>query len=69
MNDEIIAATQPIWNSAPTNILCAQTHISHSEDAVGEVLEAVVELSGEGVDGLLHHGVHVTVLKRELYSI
>ena len=48
-----------------TIVLRAQTHISHSEDAVGEVLEAVVELGGEGVDGLLHHGVHVTVLKRE----
>ena len=28
------------------------------QDAVGEVLEAVVEFGGERVDGRFHHGVH-----------
>ena len=31
------------------------------QDAVGEVLEVVVELGGEAVDALLHHAVHLPV--------
>ena len=35
--------------------------VSCLQDAVGEVLEVVVELGGEAVDALLHHAVHLPV--------
>lgn len=31
---------------------------THSHDAVGEVLEAVIEFGGNGAHGALHHLVH-----------
>lgn len=36
---------------------CAHTH-TRSHDAVGEVLEAVIELGGDGAHGSVHHLLH-----------
>ena len=64
-----IRCTKPFqFPPLATGPACAEFTLS-SQDAVSEVLEAVVELRGEGVDGLLHHGVHVAVLReRETFQ-
>lgn len=39
-------------------LLASDTGDANSKDAIGEVLEAIIELGGEGVKGGLHQVIH-----------